>query len=481
MADKDYIYFTTTTGMCRECKKTVRSQIIFQNNKVYQERICPDHGSSRALIAANKDWYLDVLRQPMVTQKPKITSTPIKDGCPYDCGLCSWHEQRCNLPVFSITNACNLACPICFTYNRKDKIYFKSTEEMTKLVDWIIEATGGVDLINITGGEPTLHPQLLDLIKIAKRKEIGRITLNSNGMVLAKNEDLVKKLKELDVYIILSFDTFLSDRSKAIHGHDIVEAKFKALENLEKHDVQTTLLHVLIKGVNDDELPKILKLALGEDFIRSLTIQTMTFTGLGGKNFSPREHMPVDEVEALIETATSGKIRVSDFMPLPTAHPLCYGISYLLGRSYEELVPFLRILKREDMREFLKDGYLLHPDENFERALKEGMDLLWANSGHEKETSANLKTIKNILKVLYPPDKTYTVFERQKLGERHSKTIYVHAHMDEDTFDTARVIKCPDMVPDETKKLTSACTYNLFYRQKDERFWREQEKETCKI
>ncbi|MBI6546515.1 MAG: radical SAM protein, partial [Cyanobacteria bacterium NC_groundwater_1444_Ag_S-0.65um_54_12] len=383
--DKDYTYFTTTSGMCRQCRKVVRAQVIFQDGKVYLERICPEHGSSRALIAASSEWYLDAIRQPMVNDRPRVTTTPVRNGCPHDCGLCPWHEQRCHLPVFSITNACNLECPICFTYNRKDKRYFKSPEEMRTLVDWIIEATGGVDLINITGGEPTLHPGLIDLIKIAKRKEIGRITLNSNGITLARNEDLVKQLKELDVYIILSLDTFLPDRSVRIHGRDITSLKLQALEMLKKWDVPTTLLHVMINGVNDDELPDILELAFGEDFIRSLTIQTMTYTGFGGRNFGPREHLPVDGVEALIERATAGKIRQSDFMPLPSAHPLCYGICYLFGRQLDELVPFLRLMEREQLREFLTEGYLLHPKEGFDTALKEGIDRLWACG----ESSAN--------------------------------------------------------------------------------------------
>ncbi|MBI4678215.1 MAG: radical SAM protein [Elusimicrobia bacterium] len=471
MSDKAYTYFATTSGMCRECRRIVRAQIVFEGGKVYQERICPEHGASRALIAADQDWYLAAVREPMAADKPRLVSTKVEKGCPFDCGICAFHEQKCNLPVFSITNACNLRCPICFTYNRKDKIYFKTKEEMGRLLDWIVEAAGPVDLINVTGGEPTLHPELLSLLELAKRPEIGRVTLNSNGLTLAKDPDLVKRLKDLGIYVILSFDTFDPETAKRIHGLDVVEAKLKALENLRKHDVPTTILNVLIKGVNDSELPRILKMALDEDFIRSLTVQTMTFTGYGGKGFSPREHITIDETEKIVEAGASGRIRASDFMPLPSAHPLCYGICYLFGSKSEEVVPLLRVVSKEELREALKGGYLLHPDGRFEKALKQGMDLLWANSSGSDEAAIQLKTLKGILKKLYPPGESHTVFERQKLGERHTKTIYVHAHMDEDNFDTARAVKCPDMVPDESRKLRPACTYNLFYRQKDERFW----------
>ena len=46
---------------------------------------------------------------------------PPRLGCPHDCGPCTWHASPCQLPVLSITNACNLRCPICFTYNRDDR------------------------------------------------------------------------------------------------------------------------------------------------------------------------------------------------------------------------------------------------------------------------------------------------------------------------------------------------------------------------
>jgi len=62
------------------------------------------------------------------------------------------------LPVVSVTNACELRCPICFTYNRRDRLYFMRVEEMRRTVNWIVESSGPVDLINVTGGEPTLHP-----------------------------------------------------------------------------------------------------------------------------------------------------------------------------------------------------------------------------------------------------------------------------------------------------------------------------------
>ena len=284
--DKPYTYLKTVQGVCRECKKIVNARIIIQDGRVYQERMCTEHGKSRALIAEDASWYLEVMKSPIEPREPLLRSKSHERGCPHDCGICTFHASRCNLPVFSITNACNLDCPICFTYNRKDKIWHMPLDEVDKVLDYVIECSGTLDLINITGGEPTMHPQLFELLeKATSRQEIGRVTMNTNGLLLAKNEDLCKELSRLGVYVILSLDTFDRERSVKIHGRDIVDIKKKAIDNLAKYDIGTTLLNVMIRDVNEDEIGAILDLAATKDNIRSVTIQTMTYTGFGGKDF----------------------------------------------------------------------------------------------------------------------------------------------------------------------------------------------------
>ncbi len=467
-ADSGTTYLSTSKGMCRECGKLVQVRYISENNNVYLERYCDEHGLSRALVAESLSWYLRALQTPISNCSPKKT-IPKVDECPFSCGPCSFHAQQCHLPVFSITNACDLRCPICFTYNREDKLFFLSPDEFDKQVDFIIDATSGVDVVNITGGEPTLHPQLFELLKRANRPEIGRITLNTNGLQIADNPKIAQQLAELGVYVVISFDTLDSKRSTSIHGKDIVNQKLKALEYLEKYQVQTTLLMVLIGGVNEDELRDIVDLSLKKNFIRSLTIQTMAYTGQGGCNFTPRQHIPVDGVERRIEEATEGKITMNDFFPLPTAHPLCYGVCYLLMDEENQLLSLTDVFDQDTLSSHLTSGYLLKPSGRLQDDLKEAINRLWSEGGNEKK----LKLLKALLKKAYPPKKRYSVSEQQRVGEKMIKTIYVHAHMDEDTYEIGRAIRCPDQVPVNGNKLIGACNYNLFHRMNDERFWKK--------
>ena len=465
-AGEEQTYLSLSTGLCRQCGRRVEARYVALGRELHLEKHCPEHGISRALVAEDLSWYLDAMQGATMSTPPErfLERT---HSCPQSCGPCELHAQRCNLPVFSITNACDLRCPICFTFNRADRVYNMSVEEFGRQIDFVVEATGGVDLVNLTGGEPTLHPQLLELLEKARRPEIGRVTLNSNGLTLADDAALARRLAELGVYVVLSCDTFDAARSKRIHGKDIVEKKRRALEQLERHGVQTTLLMVLVGGVNEDELGAMLELLREKDFVRSLTIQTMTYTGQGGGLFEPRQHLPVDRVERLIEEAMGGQIKRADFAPLPSAHPLCYGVSYLLFDRERRPHPFSRLLARDDLMRMFSEGYLVRPSAELEAKLKEAIERIWSEGGAPELLGA----MKDLLKATYPSGRSLSPHERQRAAESMVKTIYVHAHMDEDTWEVGRAMRCPDQVPVDAERLIGACNYNLFYRQHDERFW----------
>jgi len=463
---RPYTYMATVTGMCRQCRALVPARVLEEAGAVYQERLCPKCGTDRARIADGVEWYLN-RAATMVRCKPaRLPGLEVREGCPKDCGPCSFHANACHLPVFSVTNACNLDCPICFTYNRPDRRYFMSREELRSRLDKLIARAGPFDLMNITGGEPTLHPQIVELLKECRRPEIGRVTMNSNGLRLAADEDLCRALADLGVYVILSFDTFQSERAVRIHGKDVVDLKCRALENLQRFGVGATLLNVMIRGVNEDEIGRVIELARSHSVVRSVTIQTMTFTGQGGRNFKPRETMPLDGAAKAIESATLGAMRESHFFPHAGAHPLCYSVAYYLKDkgSHRSLTDFLTV---EELRRMLGDGYLLQPEDDSQDVFRAAIDRLWAAG----DDANMLPAIRGLVERMYPKGQPLTRSARQAVAEESLLAVYIHSHMDEDTLDLARLVACPDQVPDPDGRLIPACAYNLFYREKDPRFW----------
>jgi uncharacterized radical SAM superfamily Fe-S cluster-containing enzyme len=436
------------------------------NAGVFLERLCPENGVSRCKIADSYQWYMERALQPQVITDPKNKKISAQ-GCPKDCGLCQWHTSSLKLPVFSITNDCNLDCPICFTYNRKDKKYYKSIEDAEKIFD-VIQHNGDVQLINMTGGEPTLHPQLAAFIEAAYNKGIKRVTVNTNGIRIADDPGLARQLKNSGAHMVLSLDTFDPEKSKIIHGKDITEFKRKALQVLESLDIPTTILPVCIKNLNEDDVAEIVNEYLGKSFIRSITIQNMTYTGKNGARFEPIEHITIDEVETLL--SRNGMISQEDFFTPGSYHPLCYSVAYYICDD-DTLYPLSKVLNKEELSELTRNSYFLNPDRDFSKEFRDGIHRLWA----EGEDEGYVNAMKKILQKFYPADKNLSREERNNLGEKMIKLLYIHPHMDEYNFDIDRVSRCGDLVPDESGELVPACSYNLLYRQKDPRFWEKDE------
>ncbi len=399
----------------------------------------------------------------MPDRAPLDAAIASRAGCPHDCGPCAWHASPCQLPVLFITNACNLRCPICFTSNCADRVHHMPPEELRATLDRLVRMSGPVDLVNVTGGEPTLHPQLLDLLRLCRRPEIGRVTMNSNGVRLAEDAALCRELAELGVYVVLSVNTLDAQTSQRLHGCDLVDVKLRAIDNLTRAGAKITLLNVMIRDENEDAVAALLELLRTNDSILSLTIQTMTYTGQGGATFPRTRHIPVDEAARMVAAHSGGQIRFEDFVSRPAAHPLCYLHCYLL-RNREQLYPLAQWVPREAMEKLLGDSYLIRPGED-DRLMRDVINRLFADG-----RDAELAVLRDLVTRLFPTGMRLDDFQRQQVAESAVRTIHVHAHMDEDTFDCARAMLCPDMVAAESGRLIPACTYGLFHRGHDRHF-----------
>ncbi len=464
-ADTAAIVVDTTRAYCPGCGATEHALVTARGDGIYLERICPRAGAVRARIARDPRWYVERTADPQPMEGMPDAARMAR-GCPFDCGPCVCHTARLHLPVVSVTNLCNLDCPICFTYNRADRAYFKSPDEMRAIIGHLTRAAGPLELINITGGEPTLHPAIFDLLALCADSGIGRVTMNSNGLRIAADADFARRLKDSGVQVVLSLDTLDPATSRTVHGRDITAEKARALETLEALDIPATILIVCIRGVNEEETARLTRQLLPKTFVRGVTIQNMTFTGKNGSRFTPREHVTIDEVEGLL--ADHGGFAGDDFFPLGSYHPLCYSAAYYL-RSGERLLPLTRLVDRKTLTAATAGSYVLDGGDALAEELRRGIDRLWAE-GEDEET---VSLLRGFIRDLYPPGASLTREERRARAESRVRMIYIHPHMDEDNFDVARVGRCGDLVPDESGRMIPACSYNLLYRQRDPRFWRE--------
>ena len=459
-----------TTSLCRTCKNAVPAEVVAVGDEVWMRKACRAHGPQDVRLSTNAAWYEQTRAIAQHRVAPRITKKEIEQGCPFDCGPCTSHTQKVRLPVVTITSACNLDCPICYVHNKNDDAYHMPIEDFEQILAHLKTDHGGeLDIINLTGGEPTMHPRLLDFLALAKAAGIHRVTVCSNGIRLAKDEALVAKLGELGARIALSFDTFDKHADHKLQGAQLLATKLRCLDLLDKHRVDTTLIPVMTRGVNEHEVGKILEFAMSRPSVRHVEVHTMTFTGQSGTTFDRAGRISMYEVLEEIEARTNGVLRPADFVPSPCAHPLCYQIAYLLvDPDGGPPIPFTRFLSRDEMHGALSDRLYLEPTARFEDAMRAAIDRLWTHDDADSERA--LRLLERLLRAMFPADRAITRAQALAAGEQAIKAIYVHSHMDEETFDTERAVDCCDSNCYADGTTIPVCNYNVLYRETEAKF-----------
>ena len=465
------VFHSFSRGICPTCRGLVDGVRIIRNGKVYLRKQCARDGMSEALISGDSDWFLRSLTYIKEGSVPLKHSTKVADGCPKDCGLCPDHEQHSCLPIIEITNHCNLECPICIVQNRNN--YHMTREEFAATIDGLIEKEGLLDTVNLSGGEPTVHPQFLEFLDIAKRPEISRVSISTNGLRIASDYDFCLELAKRKVYVNLQLDALRNPELRILRGAgDHHKVKVRALENLERAGVRTTIVSTVAKDVNDDQIGECVKLLFERDFILSLMFQPASYTGYGGAHFGPHDPLNVITIPDVVRCAeeqTNGLLKKSDFLPLPCSHPGCFGLTYLL-KTDDGFIPFPRFIDLEHYLEVIANRGTIRPDEKFESTLKSAIDELWSSSGQSPDNDKILRTLRKAIRCMYPEDRALELEERLHIGEGLVKTIFIHAFMDEHTFEIDRIKKCCTHYAMPDGRLMPGCAYNMFYRHKDPRF-----------
>ncbi len=465
------VFHSFTKGMCPHCRKLVDGTRIIRGGKVYMRKQCPAHGRSEALISGDAEWFLKSLTYIKPGSVPLKHSTEVSRGCPQDCGLCPDHEQHSCLPIIEITNHCNLECPICIVQNRNN--YNMTRQEFANVIDGLIEKEGTLDTLNLSGGEPTMHPRFLEFLDIAKRPQISRISISTNGIEVARSMDFCRELARRNAYVNLQLDALSNPELRVLRGTGDQEGlKRRALANLEKAGVRTTIVSTVARGVNDANIGDCVKLLFKNDFILSLMFQPAAYTGYGGAHFAPHDPLDVITIPDIVrccEEQTQGMLRKSDFYPLPCSHPSCFGLTYLL-KTDAGYMPFPRFIDFDRYMDAISNRGTVRPDASLEGAIRESIDCLWSGSGQVPDSDEILVSLKRLIRLMYPPDRVLELEERMHIGEDAVKTIFIHAFMDEHTFEVDRIKKCCTHYALPDGRLMPGCAYNMFFRHKDPRF-----------
>jgi uncharacterized radical SAM superfamily Fe-S cluster-containing enzyme len=279
---RPYLFYDVALSICSRCYRKVEAKTVFQDEKVYLLKRCPQHGSEKVLIADDVDYYRrcrELFIKP--PEMPQVYNTPVKWGCPYDCGLCTDHEQHSCLTLVEICDYCNLRCPVCYAESGPERQQFRSLEQVEKMLDAVVRNEGHPDVVQLSGGEPTLHPNFFEIVELAKARPIKHLMVNTNGVRIAQEEDFVKRLAEAkeDFEVYLQFDSFEREPLMQLRGADLRRVREQAIENLNRYDISTNLVVTLKKGLNDHEIGKTIDHALKQPCVRGVTFQPIQDAG----------------------------------------------------------------------------------------------------------------------------------------------------------------------------------------------------------
>ncbi|WP_299676212.1 radical SAM protein [uncultured Dokdonia sp.] len=329
MTNNDYVFYGQTTSLCEECLKPVEAKIIFENNEVFYLKYCLEHKYQKTLISTDIEYFKRSRNVAEKTRRPIKISHTIEKGCPYDCGLCESHEQHTAMGIVEILDECNLKCPTCIAASFPGAGNIKSISTIERMVDTLIKHEGVLDLLMVSGGEPTIHPQIFEVLDLVQKKEIKQIMLISNGVRIAKDLDFVEKLKKYkdNFEIYLQFDSLQSSVLKNIRGEDLSSVRRKAVENLERAEIHSTLISVVKKGLNNFEMSDVIDFALKYKYVRGVTFQPCKITGRNNGFQKELDYITLSEVrQQIIES--SNFFTNENFIPHPL-NPENICISYL--------------------------------------------------------------------------------------------------------------------------------------------------------
>ncbi len=447
MLQRDYTYYDHTIALCSECKEKVEGKIIFKNEKVYLQKRCKNHGEEQVLISTDIEYYKQCRAYMKPSEMPQRWNTEIKNGCPFDCGLCPDHEQHTCLAVLEITKSCNLDCNICYA-NAKNDNSFLPIEKIKKMVDTAVKNEGTQDVLQISGGEPTIHPEFFEILDYCKKVSIRHLMVNTNGLKLC-NEAFVKRLskykKAFEIY--LQFDSLSKNSLINLRGKDLSYVRKKALENLNKYNISTTLVVTLKKGVNLNEIGDIIKFATKQKCVRGITFQPIQEAGRL-ENYIDEERLTVSEIRREI-IEQSNIFTHKDIIPVP-CHPDTLAMGYAL-KLKNEVIPLTRMIDPNILLDGARNTIVFENDIDIQNKVKSLFSLSQTPEKYER-------TLKDMLcclpKVILP----------NGFGYENVFRILIVKFLDAKDLEVRSIKKSCIHIISEDEKLIPFDVYNLFHR-----------------
>jgi uncharacterized radical SAM superfamily Fe-S cluster-containing enzyme len=474
---RDYTFLGITQSLCPQCLAVVPAKILVRDNRVYFRKTCPEHGVREDFVCSDASHY-DRLEFSVPGKTPREVGVEPDRGCPLDCGLCTEHEQHTCIGLVELTESCNLKCPLCYSSSGPGGRHV-SYEDCVSAIERLITVEGRPEVLQLSGGEPTIHPDFDRILKYAVSRPIDIVMINTNGIRIAHDPGFVERLAEVRsrIEVYLQFDGLRDSTYEALRGEPLAATKLKAVEALGRAGVRTILVTTLQTDVNDDEIGAIVKFGLDRRWVTGVSFQPATYSGRTELPESLERRITFPDVIRAIANQTDGIFQTDDFLPLPCAHPNCHQLTYAY-RAGNTVVPLLRFINAMENLDLLANG-ITFTRARARQLIERYLGRLGCCAGGDCGGDQSLVNLAASLPVTAAPSGDSTsdltgvsqsaqeFFARALLEQLDPEDVFritITSFLDPYNFDVRRVMKCcvHNVLP--SGHVVPFCAYNTLYR-----------------
>lgn len=482
----------STKSLCPECGKPLDAEVFDEDGKVFIKKTCDEHGEF-----VNTYWSDDKLYNSVEKYIPTITGVDnpcVEDigPCPSNCGLCSKHETSTVLGLIDVTNRCNLRCPVCFANAAAAGYLYEPTQDEIRQMLRNLRnlKPHPCPAIQYAGGEPTVRKDIVELVKMAKEEGFTHVQIATNGIRLAKRENLAKELKEAGLNTVyLAFDGVTPEPYINNRGRDLLPDKLQAIENCRKVGLGVVLVPTLVKGINDHQVGEIIKFAFDHnENIYGVNFQPVSFAGRTPADHVEEQRITIPDFVKIIEDETDGQVPTSAFRPPSSVEPIAEFISLLDGEDSakvtlnchehcgiatyvfrektegdgkDKLIPITDFIDVDDLFDKLKEynEKLKRGKFGSRKRVLAGLTGNLPKMVHRSRTPKDLDIVKILLNVFAKGD-------YDALGDFSKDAMLISCmhFMDPFNFDEDRVKKCVIHYATPDGRIIPFCTFNSMYR-----------------
>ncbi len=435
-----------TTSRCPVCQALCPAEVWKTGgiqSKVHLKRTCAQHGEASVCIASDARFYW-LAKGKEENGCCGGQACRVSDEAPAgtlgrnaDPGEALGIQEKLStcLALIEIVNSCNLACPTCYadspvgTGHKVDAI---PIEDLKRRIQGVVDRKGGIEILQLSGGEPTLHPQFFELLRwlqdhpkidygVAEHQRCAHRQRRSvcNGSFRA-----AFRYGAFQLY--LQFDGVQEEGQRYLRGADLRDVRERCIQRCSEMNIPITLAMT----VTPDNLPFVwsaVEFGLKFPNVRGISFQPLFGSGRIPTANSTRLNT-ADIILAVVAQA-AGQLRFDDFTPLPCGDPNCATIGYLLKvdgqvRSVSEFIDFTSV------QGFLHDKVRYRLE-----------DLM--KCGCESEPLGDL-------------------LKKFELDETHTFRLFIKPFMDALTWDEDRIDRCCTHVIRPDGKLDSLLPVLLF-------------------